>query len=277
MYKRKSDHTLTQNALRLALKKEKPLQLLGVINPYIALMAQRMGYSALYLSGAGVANYSHGIPDVGLTTLGNVLEDAMRITSRVTLPLMVDIDTGWQIQETIHSMIDIGVAGVQIEDQTKVKRCGHLPGKTVVSIEEMTDRIKRAKNDKIVLIARTDSYSLEGIDGVIKRGIAYKEAGAEIFFPEALPDLNSFEKVKEAVNLPILANLTEFGQTPLYTLADLKKSNIDIALYPLSCARAMNKAAETVMREIKEKGETAHLLGQMQTRDELYDYLDYEY
>ncbi|MEX1012391.1 MAG: methylisocitrate lyase [Waddliaceae bacterium] len=268
---------MKENSFRLALKKEQPLQLLGVINPYIALMAEQMGYSALYLSGAGIANFSYGLPDIGITTLGNVIEDAMRIVSRVSLPLIVDIDTGWEIEETIDSMVEIGVAGVHIEDQPKDKRCGHLPGKEVISIEEMTYRITLAKNPQLVLIARTDAYAIEGLEGVIKRGIAYKNAGAEVFFPEALPDLESFERVKKAVKLPILANITEFGKTPLYTLNDLKKSDVDIALYPLSCARAMNKAAETVMKEILEKGETAHLVNQMQTRSELYNYLNYEY
>jgi methylisocitrate lyase len=269
---------------REALYHEKPLQVVGVINAYIAIMGKHAGFRALYLSGAGVANSSHGLPDLALTSLHDVLEDARRITAAVDLPLLVDIDTGWgnalMIQRTIKEMILAGVAAVHIEDQVIQKRCGHREGKRVVSIEEMVDRIKAAVDARtdpnFVIIARTDAFASEGIDKTIERGIAYREAGADAFFPEALHALDQYKAIKSAVKIPILANMTEFGKTPLFTLEELSQAHVDIALYPLTVNRGMNFAAQHILQELRQKGTQKHLVEKMQTRQELYKFLDYE-
>ncbi len=268
---------------RQAMTEESPLQVIGTVNAYIALMAQKIGYRALYLSGAGVANSSYGFPDIGLTTLDNVLSDVTRITSAVDLPLLVDIDTGWgtrlMIQRTIKQMIRAGAAGIHIEDQAINKRCGHLPGKKLVSKKEMVDRIKAAVDARtdpgFIIMARTDAYAEEGIEHALERATAYRNAGADMLFPEALHSIHDYTLFKERVGIPILANLTEFGKTPLYTIQELAKSGVDIALYPLSINRSMNLAARQALKEIKHKGTQRHLLHRMQTRDELYDFLNY--
>lgn len=264
-----------------ALKQESPLQVVGVINAYAALMAKEVGFRALYLSGAGVANSSYGIPDIGRTTLENVLEDACRITQAVDLPLLVDIDTGWENPEkTIHALEEAGVAGVHIEDQVAEKKCGHLKGKGIVSSSEMCERIRSCvearKNPSFVIMARTDAFANEGIDGALQRLHAYKQAGASMIFPEAMPELGLYETIKESVRLPTLANLTEFGKTPLFTLDEVKEAGIDIALYPLSANRAMNLAALRVFQEIRQSGTQKNILELMQTREELYHFLKYE-
>lgn len=268
---------------RNALKQEKPLQIVGVINAYVALMAQKNGFRALYLSGAGVANSSHGLPDLALTTLNDVLEDARRIISASSLPLLVDIDTGWgstlMTQRTIREMVRAGVAAVHIEDQTTQKRCGHLAGKQVVSTKQMVDRIKAAvdarSDPSFVIMARTDAFAVEGLEKTIERGLAYRDAGADALFPEALHTLEQFKTFKSAVQIPVLANLTEFGKTPLFTLQELSEAHIDMALYPLSVNRAMNLAATRVLYELRQKGTQRALLDEMQTRDELYHFLNY--
>lgn len=269
--------------LRLAIQEEKPLQIVGTINAYAALMAKSIGFRALYLSGAGVANSSFGLPDLGLTTLNDVLEDAQRITAAVDLPLLVDIDTGWgnslMIQRTIRQMERARVAAVQMEDQVAQKRCGHLSGKQLVSTAEMVDRIKAAvdarKDESFVIVARTDAYGVEEWDNTVQRAIAYKEAGADVLFPEALQTLEQFRTIKSAVQIPVLANLTEFGRTPLFTLEDLLEANVDIALYPLSVNRAMNLAGLKVLQELRQRGTQKLIVDQMQTREELYHFLNY--
>jgi len=263
-----------------ALTSETPLQILGVLNPFMAILAEDVGFNALYLSGAGVANMSFGLPDLGLTTLENVLEDARRITSRTPLPLLVDIDTGWDdMAQTIQSMEQAGVAAIHIEDQQVNKRCGHRPGKRLVSQEEMCDRIKGAacaRQDKnFVIMARTDAVAVEGLDAAVTRAKAYVEAGADMLFPEALEDLENYTRFKE-IGVPILANLTEFGKTPGFTLNDLRSAQIDMALYPLTVSRVMNRAAHDAMKEIRNEGTQKDLIKKMMTRDELYELLDYE-
>lgn len=268
---------------RRALNEEHPLQLIGVINAYVAIMAKRIGFRALYLSGAGIANSSYGLPDIGITTLDNVLEDAQRITAAVDLPLVVDIDTGWgsapMIARTIQSMIRAGVAAVQIEDQVAQKRCGHLPEKELVPLEEMVERIKVAVDTKtdpsFVIIARTDALAIEGLEPAILRAIAYRKAGADLIFPEAVQTIDQYKAFKQAVEIPVLANITEFGKTPLFTLEELKEAGVDIALYPLSVNRAMNFAAQLTLEGIRTKGTQRDLLNRMQTREELYDFLGY--
>lgn len=270
--------------LHQALAKEKPLQIIGTINAYVAIMAKSVGYKALYLSGAGVANASYGLPDLAMTTLDNVLEDVRRITAAVDLPLLVDIDTGWgnalMIARTIKSMIRAGASAVHIEDQVTSKRCGHLPGKEIVPCEEMVDRLKAAVDAKtdphFVIMARSDAFAKEGLEGLIARSIAYRDAGADMLFLEALKTLDQYKAVKDAVGIPVLANLTEFGLTPLFTVSELAEAGVDMALYPLSPMRAMNLAALQVLQEIRDKGTQKHLLDQMQTREELYHYLNYE-
>lgn len=269
---------------KLAMQEEQPLQLVGCINAYVAIMAQKAGFRALYLSGAGVANSSYGLPDIGITTLDNVLEDTRRITTAVDLPLIVDIDTGWgsagMIRRAIQALTRAGAAGVHIEDQVTQKRCGHLPGKEVVPIEEMKDRLKAAVDARIdpsfLIVARTDALQMEGLDAAIARGIAYKESGADILFPEAFQTLEQYRAFKEAVGIPILANITEFGKTPLFTLQELKSANVDIALYPLSVNRAMNLAAQKTLQGLREKGTQKGLLDQMQTRQQLYEFLNHK-
>ena len=268
---------------KTTLDKEKPLQIVGTVNAYIAIMARKIGIKAIYLSGAGVANSSYGLPDLGVTTLDNVLEDARRITSAVDVPLLVDIDTGFgtafMIARTVREMIKAGVAAVHIEDQVAAKRCGHRPGKTLVPVEEMADRIKAAVDARcdpdFVIMARTDAFSVEGLEKAVERGVAYKKAGADMLFAEALTGLDQYRTIKEKVGLPILANMTEFGRTPLFPARQLYEAGVDMVLYPLSVNRAMNKAALQVMQTILREGSQKRVLASMQSREELYDFLDY--
>lgn len=270
---------------KLALQEEQPLQLIGTVNAFVALMAKSIGYRAIYLSGAGVANSSFGIPDIGLTSLENVLEDVRRITDVVDLPLIVDIDTGWEdscgIEKTIREMERAKVAGIHIEDQVNQKRCGHLPGKKVVPPLEMVDRLKAAVDARIdpdfVIIARTDALATEGFESALERAIMYRDAGADAIFPEAILTLEQYKIFKATIGLPILANVTEFGKTPLFTKEELKDVGIDIVLYPLSVNRAMNMAAKQVLEEIRLKGSQKGLLDKMQTRQELYEFLNYQF
>ena len=269
--------------LRAALAEESPLQVVGTITAYAALMARRVGYRALYLSGGGVAANSLGMPDLGISTMEDVLIDARRIVEASALPLLVDIDTGWggafNIARTIRSFERIGVAAVHIEDQVGQKRCGHRPGKEVVPLEEMVDRIKAAVDARsdagFVIMARTDAAAVEGIDRAIERAQAYVAAGADMVFPEAMRTLDDYRKVKAAVKVPILANLTEFGATPLLTTAQLREAGVDIALYCCGAYRAMNKAALNVYETIRRDGTQAAAVPTMQTREELYDFLGY--
>jgi methylisocitrate lyase len=272
---------------RAAIAEEMPLQVVGAINAYAAIMAEKVGFRALYLSGAGVANASFGLPDLGVTTLGDVLDDVRRITAATTLPLLVDIDTGFggalMIGRTIREMTRAGAAGVHIEDQIVAKRCGHRPGKAVVGIEEMTDRIKAAVDSRtdpdFVVMARTDAVAVEGLQPAIERACRYRDAGADMLFPEALSGLDQYREFAEAVGIPILANMTEFGVTPLFTLPELAEAKVGLVLYPLSAFRAMNAAALRVFRAIREEGTQEGMLDAMQCRAELYDflgYLDYE-
>ncbi len=269
---------------RQALKDEQPLQVVGVINAYVAMMAEKIGFKALYLSGAGVANASYGLPDIGLTTLDNVVEDVRRITDAIDLPLLVDIDTGWgnerMIARAIKAVEKAGAAGIHIEDQNADKRCGHLPDKRLVSTEDMCLRIKAClsakKDPHFVIMARTDAFANEGLEGALKRLQAYKQAGADMLFPEALDSLQAYQTIKNIIGLPLLANITEFGKTPLFTREELQKAGIDIALYPLSANRAMNLAALKVFAAIRDQGTQKELLEEMQTRDELYHFLNYQ-
>lgn len=268
---------------RAAIKEEFPLQIVGAVNAYAALLAERAGFRALYLSGAGVANVSYGLPDLGLTTLDNVLTDARRILERVQLPLLVDIDTGWggelMIERTIALMEQAGVAGVHIEDQKFEKRCGHRPGKQLVSAELMCRRIEAAvkakKDPSFVVMARCDAFAEEGMPGLISRCKYYREAGADMIFAEALTSVDLYRELKGVVSLPLLANLTEFGRTPQASLEAWREAGVDMVLYPLSAARAMHQAADRVYREIRTKGTQEGCLPIMQTRDELYEVLDY--
>lgn len=274
---------------RLAIQTNQPLQIVGTINPYCAMMAKKLGHQAIYLSGGGIANASYGLPDLGITTLNDVLVDVERITNACDLPLLVDIDTGFggafNIARTIKAMEKAGAAAVHMEDQVAQKRCGHRPNKAIVSQQEMVDRVKAAvdarDNPEFVIMARTDALAVEGMDSAIERAIACVEAGADMIFPEAMTELKQYEQFSTSLHsatgkhVPILANITEFGQTPLYNCEDLAKSNVDMVLYPLSAFRAMNKAAEMVYRHLLEMGNQEALLGQMQTRKELYEYLNY--
>jgi len=268
-----------------AIKAEKPLQIVGAINAYSALMAERAGFKALYLSGAGVANASFGMPDLAITTINDVVEDARRITGRVELPLLVDIDTGWggafNIARTVKEFERAGVACVHIEDQVSQKRCGHRPGKELVDKYEMGDRVKAAVDARsdLLIMARTDALAGEGLDGVIERCVYYVECGADMIFAEAMTDLSHYQKIKDAVKVPLLANLTEFGKTDYYTTEQLGKVGVDMALYPLSAFRAMSRAAENVYTAIRKDGTQKSVVDTMQTREELYavlDYYDYE-
>ena len=260
-----------------------PLQVVGAINAYCAMMAAQIGHKAIYLSGAGVANASYGLPDLGLTSLENVIEDVRRITSCCELPLLVDADTGWggafNIARTVKEMVSAGAAGIHIEDQVAEKRCGHRPNKAIVSQQEMVDRIKAAvdsKQDKhFVVMARTDALAVEGMQSAIDRAKACVEAGADMVFPEAMNELKQYKEFKKAVGVPVLANITEFGATPLFDINELKEVGVDMILYPLSASRAMNKAAEAVYQELISAGTQKNLLGKMQTREELYRYLNY--
>lgn len=268
---------------RAAVAEESPLQVVGTVTAYAGLMARRVGYRALYLSGGGVAANSLGVPDLGISTMEDVLIDARRIVDATALPLLVDIDTGWggafNIARTIRSFERIGVAAVHMEDQVGQKRCGHRPGKEVVPKEEMVDRVKAAVDARIdrdfVLMARTDAAAVEGIDAAIERAVAYVEAGADMIFPEAMKSLDDYRRFKAAVKVPILANLTEFGSTPFFTTAELQRAGVDIALYCCGAYRAMNKAALNVYETIRRDGTQQAALPTMQTREELYDFLGY--
>ena len=263
------------------MRSERPLQVVGVINAYAAVMAEKSGFKALYLSGAGVANASYGIPDTGLTTLQNVLIDVRRITNITSLPLLVDADTGWDRPSvTVREMIRAGAAGVHLEDQVPAKLCGHLAGKQLVSPREMCKRIKAAlagrSDPSFVIMARTDALEIEGLDAALQRARLYRDAGADMIFAEAVTELTIYKQFAEATGLPILANITEFGKTPLYTLERLRDARVSLALYPLSAFRAMNAAALKVYQTLRQKGTQWDILDSMQTRAELYDFLGYQ-
>ena len=268
---------------RAALTAESPLQVMGAITAYAGLMAKRTGYKALYLSGGGVAANSLGVPDLGISTMEDVLIDARRIVDATGMPLLVDIDTGWggafNIGRTIRNFERIGVAAVHMEDQVGQKRCGHRPGKEVVSTQEMVDRVKSAVDARtdasFVIMARTDAAAVEGLDSAIERAVAYVEAGADMVFPEAMTSLDDYRKVKAAVKVPVLANLTEFGSTPFYTTAELRDAGVDIALYCCGAYRAMNKAALNFYETVRRDGTQKHIVDTLQTRAELYDFLGY--
>jgi methylisocitrate lyase len=268
---------------RAAVAQEHPLQVMGAITAYAARMAQRTGFKAIYLSGGGVAANSLGVPDLGISSMEDVLIDARRIVDATGMPLLVDIDTGWggafNIARTIRSFTQAGVAAVHMEDQVGQKRCGHRPGKEVVSKEEMVDRVKAAVDARIepgfVIMARTDAAAVEGIDAAIERACAYVEAGADMIFPEAMKTLDDYRRFKAAVKVPILANLTEFGSTPFFTTDELREANVDIALYCCGAYRAMNKAALNFYETVRREGTQKNIIDTLQTREELYDFLDY--
>jgi len=277
------DHTTPGARFRAAVADEHPLQVVGTITAYAALMARRTGFKAIYLSGGGVAANSLGMPDLGISTMEDVLTDIRRITDVCDLPLLVDIDTGWggafNIARTVRSVGKAGAAAVHIEDQVGAKRCGHRPGKALVSKDEMVDRIKAAVDARIdpdfVIMARTDAIAVEGIDAAIERAVACVAAGADMIFPEAIYTLEQYRQFKDAVQVPILANITEFGQTPLFTTDELRSAGVDIVLYCCGAYRAMNKGAQTFYEIVRREGTQKSLLPIMQTRDELYDFLDY--
>ncbi|MGI1678331.1 MAG: methylisocitrate lyase [Cellvibrionaceae bacterium] len=268
---------------RSALKNNHPLQIVGTINAYSALMADQIGHQAIYLSGGGVANASYGLPDLGMTSLNDVLADVSRITSVTELPLLVDIDTGWggafNIAKTVKDMIRNGAAAVHMEDQVSQKRCGHRPNKELVSTAEMVDRIKSAvdarTDESFFIMARTDAFASEGIEASIERAQAYVEAGADGIFAEAVTDEAHYRAYRKALNVPILANMTEFGKTELYNKKELADWGVDMVLYPLSAFRAMNKAAENVYKTLLNDGDQKAVVDTMQTRNDLYDYLHY--
>ena len=269
---------------RQALKAEQPLQVIGAICAYHARLAQRTGYKALYLSGGGVAAGSLGMPDLGISNLDDVLIDVRRITDVCDLPLLVDCDTGFgasafNVGRTVRSLIKAGAAATHIEDQVGAKRCGHRPGKELVPAEEMCDRIKAAvdarTDPRFAIMARTDALAAEGLEAALARAVQYAQAGADMIFPEAVTELAQYRRFVDAVRVPVLANITEFGQTPLFTLDELRSAGVAIALYPLSAFRAMNKAALAVYQAVRRAGTQKDVLASMQTRDELYDYLDY--
>jgi methylisocitrate lyase len=269
---------------RQALTEEQPLQVIGTVCAYHAVMAKSVGYRAIYLSGAGVAASSLGMPDLGISNLDDVLTDIRRITDVCDLPLLVDVDTGFgasafNIARTTRSLIKAGAAAMHIEDQVGAKRCGHRPGKELVSGEEMADRVKAAVDARtdpsFVVMARTDALANEGLDAAISRAVKYVEAGADMIFPEAITELAMYRKFAAAVKVPILANITEFGSTPLYTVAELRSAGVAIALYPLTAFRAMNKAALKVYETVRKRGTQKDLVNDMQTREELYEVLNY--
>ncbi|MHA3079478.1 methylisocitrate lyase [Acinetobacter sp. ANC 5383] len=269
---------------RDAVAAEKPLQVVGTINANHALLAKRAGYKAIYLSGGGVAAGSLGLPDLGISNLDDVLTDVRRITDVCDLPLLVDADTGFgasafNIARTTKSLIKFGAAAMHIEDQVGAKRCGHRPNKAIVSQQEMVDRIKAAvdarADDKFVIMARTDALAVEGLQAAIDRAGAYIEAGADMLFPEAITELSMYKQFADAVHVPILANITEFGSTPLFTTEELASADVSIALYPLSAFRAMNKAAENVYQTLRKEGTQKNVIDTMQTRQELYDRINY--
>ena len=272
---------------RFALDAERPLQVVGAVNAYAALLAERAGFKALYLSGAGVANASFGLPDLGMTSLNDVCEDIRRITGACELPLLVDADTGWgaafNISRTVQEMIRAGAAALHIEDQVAAKRCGHRPGKELVDAAEMCDRIKAAvdgrSDPKFVIMARTDAHAVEGQQAAVDRALRYVDAGADMIFAEALTTLDEYRQFTQAVKVPVLANITEFGKTPMFTTQELGRAGVRLVLYPLSAFRAMSKAAERVYGELRKQGTQKGVLDSMQTRTELYDvlgYMDYE-
>ncbi len=269
---------------REALSQEKPLQIVGTINAYHALMAKRAGYRAIYLSGGGVAAGSLGMPDLGISNLDDVLTDIRRITDVCDLPLLVDVDTGFgasafNVARTTRSLIKFGAAAMHIEDQVGAKRCGHRPGKELVSKDEMADRIKAAVDARtdsgFVIMARTDALANEGLESAVSRAISYVEAGADMIFPEAITDLPMYKRFAEAVKVPILANITEFGKSPLFTVEELRSANVAMILYPLTAFRAMNKAALRAYEQLRKSGTQKALIADMQTREELYDILNY--
>jgi methylisocitrate lyase len=269
---------------REALRQEKPLQIVGTINAHHALMAKRVGYRAIYLSGGGVAAGSLGMPDLGISNLDDVLIDIRRITDVCDLPLLVDVDTGFgasafNVARTTRSLIKAGAAAMHMEDQVGAKRCGHRPGKELVSTQEMADRIKSAVDARtdagFVVMARTDSLANEGLEKAIERAVRYVEAGADMIFPEAITDLPMYRKFADAVKVPILANITEFGKSPLFTVDELRSANVAMVLYPLTAFRAMNKAALNVYENLRKTGSQKNSIGEMQTREELYDIINY--
>lgn len=269
--------------LRAVLAVERPLQVVGTVNAYSALLAERAGFRALYLSGAGVANASFGLPDLGITSLNDVCEDVRRIASATDLPLLVDADTGWgaafNISRTVADLIRSGAAGCHLEDQVQAKRCGHRPGKALVSSEEMVDRIKAAVDGRtdpeFVIMARTDAHAVEGQQAAIDRAQRYVEAGADMIFAEALATLDEYRQFTATVKVPVLANITEFGKTPLFTVSELAAVGVQLVLYPLSAFRAMSKAAEAVYGAIRSEGTQQRVIDRMQTRVELYEVLGY--
>lgn len=268
---------------RAGVQSEKPLQVIGAPNAYTAMMAEQAGFLALYLSGAGVANGAFGLPDLGMTTLGDVAEEARRISGASKLPLLVDCDTGFggklMVGRTVREMIRAGAAGMHLEDQAGEKRCGHRPGKKVVTAGEMIDRIKAAADARsdpdFVIMARTDAYAVEGLEAAIERACRYRDAGADMIFPEALAELGQYRKFAEALGVPILANQTEFGVTPLFDLRDMADAGVSLVLYPLSAFRAMNAAALRLFRTVRNEGTQKAMLDSMQSRSELYDFLGY--
>ena len=271
-------------AFRQAILDESPLQVVGAINANHALLAKRAGFKAIYLSGGGVAAGSLGLPDLGISNLDDVLVDVRRITDVCDLPLLVDVDTGFgasafNVARTVRSLSKAGAAACHIEDQVGAKRCGHRPGKEIVSKEEMVDRIRAAADarldDDFVIMARTDALAVEGLDAAIERAVACVEAGADMIFPEAMTTLDMYRRFADAVKVPVLANITEFGATPLFTVDELAGAGVGLVLYPLSAFRAMNKAAENVYTAIRRDGTQQNVLGTMQTRAELYDRIDY--
>ncbi|AHK79099.1 2-methylisocitrate lyase [Ectothiorhodospira haloalkaliphila] len=278
-----SDPSTPGARLRAAVQEEQPLQVVGAINAYHAMMAEHVGYKALYLSGGGVAAGSLALPDLGISTLHDVLEDVRRITYVTDVPLLVDADTGFgssafNISRTVRELIRAGAAGCHIEDQVQSKRCGHRPGKAIVTQEEMVDRIKAAadaRDQDFVIMARTDALAVEGIDSAIERAKACVEAGADMIFPEAMTTLEQYQQFVDAVDVPVLANITEFGSTPLFTTEQLKSVGVGLVLYPLSAFRAMNKAALNVYETIRRDGTQEAALHTMQTRAELYEHLGY--
>ncbi len=281
-----SNTALTASAgarFRAAVAQERPLQIAGTINAYAARLAQRVGFRAIYLSGGGVAAGSLGLPDLGISTLDDVLTDVRRITDVCSLPLLVDVDTGFggafNIARTVKSLIKFGAGAMHIEDQVLQKRCGHRPNKEIVSKDEMVDRIKAAADAKtdssFVIMARTDALAVEGLQAAVDRACACVEAGADMIFPEAITELSMYKQFADAVKVPILANITEFGKTPLFTTQELASANVAMALYPLSAWRAMNAAALKVFEAIRKEGSAQSVVDLMQTRDDLYDYLDY--
>lgn len=268
---------------RAALENNKPLQIVGTVNAYMAMMAERVGHQAIYISGGACANASYGLPDLGMTSLDDVVEDARRITAACDVPLMVDIDTGWggafNIARTIQKMEAAGVAAVHIEDQVAQKRCGHRPNKEIVSTQEMVDRVKAAvdakKDGDFFIMARTDAFQKEGLQAAIDRSMACIEAGADAIFAEAVHELSDYDAFSKAVTVPLLANITEFGATPLYNKMELADNGVDMVLYPLSALRAANKAALNVYQHLLDDGDQKAVVDTMQTRMELYDFLNY--